>query len=189
MLPNPQTREEIPVFPQEYQLTTNGDQFLVFHSGIGDLERIFIFTSDLGLQFLYECDQWYADVTFKVCPEVFYQVYTVHGQQRGRICPRVFGLLPNKTEATYTRRNAPRPPPPFALDLWNMFNRTDDEFPRTNNSVEVWHRSFHSHVSSCQPVFWNFLNILRNDLFDSCFHNTTSCRPFTTTTKATLPGL
>ena len=72
MLSNPQTREEIPVLPQEYQLTTNGNQFLVFDSGIGNPERIFIFASDLGLQCLYECDHWYADGTFKVCPKVFY---------------------------------------------------------------------------------------------------------------------
>ena len=103
MLPNPQTREEIPVLCQEYQLTTNGDQFLVFENGIGDPERIFIFASNLVLQFLYECDDWYADVTFKVCPEVFYQVYTFHSQQRGRTFPYVYGFLPNKTEATYTR--------------------------------------------------------------------------------------
>ena len=50
------------------------------------------------------------------------------------------------------RRNAPRRPPSFALDLWNMFNRTDDELP-----------SFQAHISSCHPVFWKFLNILRNE--------------------------
>ena len=50
-------REEIPVLPQ---LTTNGNQFLVFDCGIGDPERIFIFASDLGLQFLYECNHWYV---------------------------------------------------------------------------------------------------------------------------------
>ena len=54
------------------------------------------------------------------------------------------------------RRNAPRRPPLFALDLWNMFHRTDDELPRTNNSVEGWHRSFQAHVSSCHPVFGSF---------------------------------
>ena len=57
-LPNPQTREEISVLPKEYQLMANDDQFLVFDSGIGGPERIFIFTLDLGLQFLYECDHW-----------------------------------------------------------------------------------------------------------------------------------
>ena len=56
ILPNPYTREEILVLSQEYQLTTNGHQFLVFGSEIEDQERIFIFASDLGLQFFYECD-------------------------------------------------------------------------------------------------------------------------------------
>ena len=51
MLPNRQAREEC-------QLTANGDQFLVFDSGIGDPENIFIFVSDLDLQCLYECDHW-----------------------------------------------------------------------------------------------------------------------------------
>ena len=50
------------------------------------------------------------------------------------------------------RRNAPRRPPRFATNLWNMFNRTDDELPRTNNSVAGWYRSFQDAricMSSC----------------------------------------
>ena len=116
MLPNPQALEEIQVLPQEYQLTTNGDQFLIFNSGIGDPDRIFIFTSDLGLQFLYERDHWYAGGIFKVRSEVFY-----HGQQRGRIFPCVFGLLSNKTEATYTRFFRE-----FFIQLENLGNRNPD---------------------------------------------------------------
>ena len=34
------------------------------------------------------------------------------------------------------RQNAPGRAPLFAEELWNMFNRTDDELPRTNNSIE-----------------------------------------------------
>ena len=122
MLPHPQTCKEIPVLLQEYQLTTNGDQFLVFDSVIGDPERSFIFASDLGLQFLYECDHWYADGAFKVYPEAFYQVYTVHGQQREKIFPCVSGLLPIKTEVTYAR---------FFRELFirleNLGNRNPDD--------------------------------------------------------------
>ena len=33
-----------------------------------------------------------------------------------------------------------------------MFNRTDDELPRTNNSVEGWHRGFQGHISACHPL-------------------------------------
>ena len=39
----------------------------------------------------------------KVCPVIFYQLYTIHGQQNGQIFPVVFCLLPNKTQATYRR--------------------------------------------------------------------------------------
>ena len=43
MPPNPQLWGEIQVLPRQYQLTANGDEFLVFDSGVGDPERIFIF--------------------------------------------------------------------------------------------------------------------------------------------------
>ena len=58
------------------------------------------------------------------------------------------------------RRNAPRRPSLFDINLWNMFNRTDDELPHTNNSVEGWYRSFQGHVSACHPVFCKFLFVL-----------------------------
>ena len=62
------------------------------------------------------------------------------------------------------RRNAPRHLPPlFAINLWNTFNRIDDELLRTNNSVEGWHRSFQGHVSACYPLFWNFLSVLQKE--------------------------
>ena len=118
--PNPQNRDEIPVLPQEYQLTSYGGQFLIFDSGVGDQERIFIFASDVGLRFLSESEHWYADETFKVCPELFYQLYTVHGQRDGSIFPCVFALLPNKTQATYTR---------FFRELFNWLNYFGNQNP------------------------------------------------------------
>ena len=51
----------------------------------------------------------------------------------------------------------------FAIQIWNMFHRTDNELPRTNNSVEEWHRSFQAHLASCHPVFWKFLSVLKNE--------------------------
>ena len=64
---------------------------MIFDSGIGDHERIFIFASELCLQCLAESEHWYADITFKVSPELFFQLYAIHGQQRGNIFPCVFG--------------------------------------------------------------------------------------------------
>ena len=61
------------------------------------------------------------------------------------------------------RVNAPRGIPTFPIDFWNMFHRTDDELPRTNNAVEGWHRGFQAHVSACHPVFWKFLEVLQKE--------------------------
>ena len=282
--PLPNNIAEIPVLPNEFQTTTNGEQFLFFDSGAGNVNRIIAFASIQARQLLVESDNWYADGTFKVCPGVFYQLYTFHAQRAGRIFPCIFALLPNKTEITYRRlmdaisnltngrapddilidfergalnainevfpdtnvkgcffhlcsnvwkhvqaaglqvryleepefalqlrmltalaflppqnvtagfvsvcneirRNfgdaaeellayfedtyigrfrvdAARGNPLFSIELWNMFHRTDAELPRTNNSVEGWHRSFQGHVSSCHPNFWKFLQVLKNE--------------------------
>ena len=44
-----------------------------------------------------------------------------------------------------------------------MFHRTDAELPRTNNSIEGWHRSFNAQVSSYHPTFWKFLDNLKRE--------------------------
>ena len=59
------------------------------------------------------------------------------------------------------RVNAPRGIPTFPIEFWNMFHRTDDELPSTNNAVERWHRRFQAHVSACYPAFWKFLEVLQ----------------------------
>ena len=61
------------------------------------------------------------------------------------------------------RRNAERRPPLFVLNLRNIFHRTFDELPRTNNHVEGWHRRFQAQVSLCHPVFRKFINLLRTE--------------------------
>ena len=43
------------------------------------------------------------DDTFKVCLEIFFQIYTIHVLINHQIFPCIFALLSNKTEATYNR--------------------------------------------------------------------------------------
>ena len=59
------------------------------------------------------------------------------------------------------KRNAARCPPLFPINLWNIFHRTNAELPRTNNSIEGWHRSFNVRVSPYHPTFWKFLENLK----------------------------
>ena len=68
-MPNPPEKAEIPVLPQEYQTTASGEQFLKYDSGVGDGDRILIFGTDQCLNLLSTADNWFADGTFKSCPD------------------------------------------------------------------------------------------------------------------------
>ena len=81
----------------------NNKRFLLFDSGQGDELRIILFATDQALELLSQSRDWYGDGTFKVCPEIFFQVYTIHARTNERTIPCVFSLLPNKTEAIYRR--------------------------------------------------------------------------------------
>ena len=51
------------------------------------------------------------------------------------------------------KRRAPR----FPIDLWNVYNKTVDDEPRTNNSIEGFHRGFESLVACIlHPTIWKF---------------------------------
>ena len=102
-LPSPANREDVPELPLQYQRSYANEQFLIFDSGQGDADRIFIFGTNQSLQLLSQSQNWFGDGTFKVCPQIFFQIYTIHAQINGRILPCIYALLPNKTEETYTR--------------------------------------------------------------------------------------
>ena len=44
---------------------------------------------------------WFGDGTFKVVPEIFYQLYTIHCLTVNGVIPCVYALLPNKQRQTY----------------------------------------------------------------------------------------
>ena len=69
----------------------------------GDPERISIICLLQISAYLLQSEHWFYDETFRICPKVFFKVYTVHAQRRGVIFPLSFGLLSNKSEATYIR--------------------------------------------------------------------------------------
>ena len=61
------------------------------------------------------------------------------------------------------RVNAPRRAPTFLNQIWNVFHRTFDELPRTNNSIEGWHRNFQTTVGVNHPSLWRFLDVLKQE--------------------------
>ena len=63
-LRNPANREDVPELPIEYQQSWANEQFLIFDSGQGDADRIFIFRTNQSLQLLSQSQKWFGDGTF-----------------------------------------------------------------------------------------------------------------------------
>ena len=76
---------------------------MFFDSDAGAADRITAFVSVQVRQLLDKSKNFYRDGTFKICPEVFYQLYSFHEQHNGRIFRCIFALLHNKTETSYRR--------------------------------------------------------------------------------------
>lgn len=91
------------LIPDQLRLTTDQRRFLLYDSGRGDVIRMLIFSTDQFLQTMQDAEHWMCDGTFKVSPNLFYQVYTVHALIRNNVIPCVFVLLPNKQKDTYSR--------------------------------------------------------------------------------------
>ncbi|KAK8401049.1 hypothetical protein O3P69_002673 [Scylla paramamosain] len=100
--PIPQTRTGY-VIPEEYTKLDRERCFLQHDSGTEDDNRILVFASAQGLRDLVRCKSWGFEGTFKYCPKIFVQLFTTHGQDGTFTVPRVFALLPSRTEETYTR--------------------------------------------------------------------------------------
>uniref|UniRef100_H2XZ20 MULE transposase domain-containing protein n=1 Tax=Ciona intestinalis TaxID=7719 RepID=H2XZ20_CIOIN len=60
-------------------------------------------------------------------------------------------------------RRAVRRDPRYAHALWNCYEDTGENLPKTNNSCEGWHRSFSSLVSSNHPTLWKFIDKLKDE--------------------------
>jgi hypothetical protein len=61
------------------------------------------------------------------------------------------------------RRGRQRRPPLFALNMWNCFDGVQHGLPKTNNSVEGWHRGFQMQLSAEQPNIWKFISALKRE--------------------------
>ena len=86
------------VIPPSSTKLQHGGSFLLYDSG--DRNRILTFSVKSNLEVLATCGSGYIDGTFKIIPELFYQLMTVHGKTTTRYFrPLVFIMLPLKTSA------------------------------------------------------------------------------------------
>ena len=56
-----------------------------------------------------------------------------------------------------------RRPPRFPHNLWNCYEDDLTASPKTNNSCEVWHRSFSESIGANHSNIWKFIQVLKNE--------------------------
>ncbi|XP_066969100.1 uncharacterized protein [Macrobrachium rosenbergii] len=91
------------IIPGEYRFLENGDQFLLYDSGEDCSDRILVFGTKAGLDDLEKNKDWACDGTFKCSPEIYYQLFTLHIVIKNISIPRIFVLLPDKSQVTYSK--------------------------------------------------------------------------------------
>ena len=64
------------------KLPDRGDNFVLHED-----KTLIIFATDSNLEVLKSCKHWFADGTFKVCSEDFYQMFTLHGSFKSQVIP------------------------------------------------------------------------------------------------------
>lgn len=90
------------VLEDKHKYTNNGEVFLLWDSG-AEPGRIFIFGTHANLTILQDFKHWAVDGTFKVAPQYFVQLYTIHVLIDGKALPMVYAFTTNKQESTYRR--------------------------------------------------------------------------------------
>ena len=84
------------LMPDRLKLTDRGESFVLHED-----ESLIVFTTASNLSILKSCKHWFADGTFKVCPDEFYQMFTLHGLFKSQVVPLVYGLLIGKKTEDY----------------------------------------------------------------------------------------
>ena len=96
----PQTLQELKDIPQRYQYIAD-QLFLQKDVTTAAGTRILIFGTTCSLQVLGIGSAWLFDGTFKVVPQIFTQLYTIHSYVDGAWTPGVYALLSSKQKEAY----------------------------------------------------------------------------------------
>ncbi|CAF3339149.1 unnamed protein product [Rotaria sp. Silwood1] len=64
-------------------------------------KNLIIFTTKTNLSILKQNKHWFADGTFKVCSNDYYQLFTLHAMMTNAIIPLVYALLIGKSPQDY----------------------------------------------------------------------------------------
>ena len=94
----PQWRAEV-TLTGDWANMLGGEPFVLGKSGAED--KIILLGTQSNLHHLAEAECFYVDGTFKTCPGLFYQIFTVHIIKYSQTLPMVYALLLIKQQSTY----------------------------------------------------------------------------------------
>ena len=97
--PIPRARAEVEL-TREWTQTLDGRDFVLANDGVND--KLINFGTVQNLWLLCHADTVFMDRTFKMAPEMFHQVYSLHVWHVGIMLPVAIALLPFKTMQTHT---------------------------------------------------------------------------------------
>ncbi|XP_068250365.1 uncharacterized protein [Palaemon carinicauda] len=60
-------------------------------------------------------------------------------------------------------RRQRRRPPQFPHEMWNVYEAVLHNLPKTNNSVEGWHRAFKEQMTACHLNIWKFIECIKKE--------------------------
>ena len=86
--------------PDIYRMTFTGEQF--FQADLRGPTCLLLFALVDTIQVLCHADHWFVNGTFKTCPDLIYQFYTIHALKPDRVLPCVYALLSNNAPPTYS---------------------------------------------------------------------------------------
>ncbi|CAF1249209.1 unnamed protein product [Rotaria sordida] len=82
--------------PEKLRKTYRDEDFILHED-----KNLIIFTTKTNLSILKQNKHWFADETFKVCPDDYYPLFTLHAMMTNAIIPLVYGLLIGKSAQDY----------------------------------------------------------------------------------------
>ncbi|KAF0986289.1 hypothetical protein HZS_6661 [Henneguya salminicola] len=91
------------ILPEQYKISFRNVNFILYDDLANDGERFILLATLHQLNIISFSSNIYFDSTFKSVPEIFFQLFVIHGEYNNVSIPCVFALMERKTEVMYIR--------------------------------------------------------------------------------------
>ncbi|XP_046549556.1 uncharacterized protein LOC124259465 [Haliotis rubra] len=161
--PLPRRRSDVNI-PDNYTQTLSGENFIL-HAD----DKMTIFTTTSNLHHLSRANTFYCDGTFSESLSIYHQLYTIHAMVNNKMFPLIYGLLPDKKEATYHRFFSiiKEKSSELKIHLHPAFVFTDFDPAAQNAIKDVFRCQLKDCVFHFRQAIWR--NVQKSQFCENCF--------------------